>query len=39
MAKVLFCDIIVSEFELQSPYYDYFRAYTPGKLLCPPAMG
>ena len=41
MANMLECDIIVSEFELQSHYYIYFRNYNLRKrmnLLSPPAM-
>ena len=42
MANVLDCDILVSEFELQSRYYVYFRINTLGKGMSPlifPAMG
>ena len=42
MVKVLDCEIVVSEFELQSCYYAHFWANTLGKgmnLLILPAMG
>ena len=35
MTNVLDCDILVSEFELQSRYYIYFRATTLGKDMNP----
>ena len=34
-ANMIDCDIIVSEFELQSHYYVYFRTNTPGKNMNP----
>ena len=42
MVKAMDCGIVVSEFELQSSYYVYFRANTLGKGMNPlilPAMG
>ena len=42
MVKALYCGIVVSEFELQSPYYFHFRANSLGKGMKPlilPAMG
>ena len=43
MAKSMDCEIVVSEFVLQSRYYVHFRANTLGKgmnpLILPPAMG
>ena len=42
MAKAMDCGIVVSEFLLQSRYYDHFRANTHGKGMNPlilPAMG
>ena len=42
MVKALHCEIVVSEFVLQSRYYFHFRANTIGKGMNPlilPAMG
>ena len=42
MVKAIDCEIVVSEFELQSRYYVHFRANTLGKGMnphIPPAMG
>ena len=42
MAKAMDCEIVVSEFELQSRYYVYFRTNTLGKGMNPlilPGMG
>ena len=42
MVNVLDCDIVVSEFELQQRYYNYFRTNTLGKNMSPlvlPVMG
>ena len=42
MVKAMDCETVVSEFELQSRYYIYFRANTLGKGMDPfilPAMG
>ena len=42
MVKAMDCGVVVSEFELQSCYYVYFRANTFGKGMNPlilPAMG
>ena len=42
MVKTMDCGIVVSEFVLQSRYYDHFRANTHGKGMNPlilPAMG
>ena len=35
MATKLDCDIVVSEFEIQSRYYVHFRTNTPGKDMNP----
>ena len=35
MANVLDCDMVVSEFEPQSPYYVHFRINTLGKSIIP----
>ena len=42
MVKAMDCEIVVSEFVLQSRYYFHFRANTLGKCMNPlilPAMG
>ena len=42
MVQAMDCEIVVSEFELQSRYYVHFRADTLGKGINPlnlPAMG
>ena len=42
MVKAMDCGILLSEFELQSPYYIHFRANTVGKGMNPlilPSMG
>ena len=42
MVKAMDCEIVVSEFKLQSRYYVHFRANTLGKVMNPlilPAMG
>ena len=42
MVKAMDCEIVVSEFELQSRYYVYFQTNTFGKGMNPlilPAMG
>ena len=42
MVKAADCEIVVSEFELQSRYYAHFRANTLGKGMNPfiiPSMG
>ena len=42
MVKAMNCEIVVSEFVLQSLYYVHFLANTPGKGMNPlilPAMG
>ena len=42
MAKVLDCDIVVSDFELQSRYYVHYQTITLGKgmnALISPAIG
>ena len=36
MVKVMECEIVVSEFELQSRYYVHFQANTLGKCMNPP---
>ena len=35
MVKAMVCEIVVSEFELQSRYYIHFRASTLGKVINP----
>ena len=42
MVKVMYCDIVVSEFELQSRYYVHFQTNTLGTDMNPlilPAIG